>query len=159
MFWSESSRKRGSPPLLGIPGWSFIYFYVLVPATVDSKFIHIVNERDLARKKSILHRLSKTHVLSFLHRCLLVKSLQRLSCSLSLASSLPVLNLHMQKYKRKKKNTEEEPLETMKTTVKRRLCKSISFTTDNPRPLLAIKFSDFCWIALAFRSVFFLLYH
>ena len=159
MFWSESSRKRRSPPLLGLTGWSFLYFHALFLATVDSKFIHIVNESGLARKKSILHRLSKTHVLSFLHRCLLVKSLQRLSCSLSLASSLPVLNLHMQKYKRKKKNTEEEPLETMKTTVKRRLCKSISFTTDNPRPLLAIKFSDFCWIALAFRSVFFLLYH
>lgn len=147
MFWSESSRKRGSPPLLGITGWSFIYFYVLVPATVDSKFIHIVNERDLARKKSILHRLSKTHVLSFLHRCLLVKSLQRLSCSLSLPFSLPVLNLHRQKYKRRNKNAEEEPLETMKTTVKRRLYKSISFTTNNP--LLAIKFSDFCWIVLS----------
>ena len=157
MFWSESSRKRGSPPLLGITGWSFCYFHVLVLATVDSKFIHIVNESDLARKKSILHRLSKTHALTFLHRCLLVKSIQRLSCSLSLASSLPVWNLHMQKYKRKKKNTEEEPLETMKTTVKRRLCKSISFTTDNP--LLAIKFTDFGWISLAFRSVFFLLYH
>lgn len=104
MFGSESSRKRGSQPLLGITGWSFFYFYVLVPATVDFKFIHIVNERDLARKKSILHRLSKTHVLSFLHRYLLVKSLQRLSCSLSLPFSLPVLNLHRQKYKRRNKN-------------------------------------------------------
>ena len=158
MFWSESSRKRGSSPLLGITGWSFIYFYVLVPAPVDSKFIYIVNERDLARKKSILHRLSKTHVLTFLHRCLLVKSLQRLSCSLSLPFSLPVLNLHLPKYKRKIKIPKKNrALETMETTVKRRLYKSVRFTTDNP--LLAIKFSEFCRIVLAFRSVSFLLYH